>query len=100
MGGTGQPGSPSMEHRRVTMRNIVGHGLALLTALTLAACVAAPLATPQPVVGEVLPVEAQRVIDRATATAGAIGTLSAQATATAVSARETSTAASLSTHNA
>lgn len=61
-----------------------------LAGLLLAACTAAPAAyTP----AEVLPAEAQRVIDRATATAGAVATQVAQASATVYSAQATSTAA-------
>ena len=66
-----------------------------LVCLLLAACSPAVYVTPG--AGDVLPVEAQRVIDRATATAAAVATQDAQATATDQSARETSTAAALGT---
>lgn len=84
----------------------------LLTILLLAACGSAtplPLpqvvvitATAQPVVvvGDVLPVEAQRIIDAATATAAAVATAQAQATATDEAARATSTTAARLTADA
>lgn len=50
--------------------------------------------------GDVLPVEAQRVIDRATATAAAAATQAAHATATGQSARESATAARMGTLDA
>lgn len=50
--------------------------------------------------GDVLPVEAQRVIDHATATAAAAATQAAQASATDQSARETSTAVAQLTQDA
>jgi hypothetical protein len=69
--------------------------IALALCLTLAACSPAVYVTPG--AGDVLPVQAQRIIDAATATAGAQATQAAQATATGQSARETATAASLGT---
>lgn len=67
----------------------------VLILLTLTAC--APVVyTP----AEVLPEEAQRVIDRATATAAAHASEVARATADAGIVRETSTAAALGTHEA
>ncbi len=65
--------------------------LALLV-LLLAACGPAQIVVTASA-GDVLPAEAQRVIDRATATAGAIATQVAQVTATDQSARATATAA-------
>jgi hypothetical protein len=63
--------------------------------LMLAAC--SPVYLTAPAGGDVLPVEAQRVIDRATATAAQAATQAAGATATGQSARETSKEASLGT---
>lgn len=72
--------------------------MVLALPLFLAAC--GPVYTPAPTGGDLLPAEAQRVIDRATATAGAVATQGAYATATGQSARETATAASLGTLDA
>ncbi len=70
--------------------------LLLLACLLLSACVPAAVTvevTAPVASGEVLPVEAQRVIDRATATAGAVATQAAVMTSAELSARASSTAA-------
>ena len=69
-----------------------------LFALLLTACAPAVYLTPG--AGDVLPAEAQRVIDRATATAAAQGTQDARATQTDLSGRQTATAARQSTLDA
>lgn len=82
--------------------------LLLLACLLLTACVpavvtvevTAPAVSDVELPGDVLPVEAQRVIDRATATAGAVATQAAVMTAAEVSARTTSTAAVMLTREA
>ena len=70
-----------------------------LTAYAAAACGSVIVVTPG-ASGDVLPVEAGRIVDAATATAAGIATQNAQATATDQAARATSTAASLGTHDA
>lgn len=66
--------------------------------IVLSACApAVVILTPDGSEGGVLPVEAQRVIDRATATAGAVATQAAFATATERSASSSATAASHAT---
>lgn len=69
-----------------------------LLALLLTAC-APVVVTVAPAGGDVLPAEAQRVIDRATATAGAVATQAAQSTARELAARATSTAGAQQTRD-
>jgi hypothetical protein len=69
-----------------------------LVSLTLAACAPAVYVTPG--AGDVLPVQAQRIIDAATATAGAQATQDARATQIDLSGRQTATAARQSTLDA
>ncbi|MCC6192075.1 MAG: hypothetical protein IT318_23850 [Anaerolineales bacterium] len=70
----------------------MGRILFCVCILLTAAC--APVVVTVPAAGgDVLPAEAQRVIDRATATAAAYATAGAQATASELAARATSTAA-------
>lgn len=62
--------------------------LLLLACLLLTACAPVVVTVPASGGGDVLPAEAQRVIDRATATAGAVATQAAQATAWRVQTQE------------
>lgn len=72
--------------------------LILFALLILTACAPAyPL--PQGGSGDILPAEAQRVIDQATATAGAVATRGAMATEAAQIAQATSTAGALATRD-
>lgn len=69
--------------------------IVLLLGLLLTAC--SPVYVTAPAGGVLLPVEAGRIVDAATATAGAVATQVAQSTATDQSARATSTAARAAT---
>lgn len=70
----------------------------LVICVFLAAC--SPVVVTVPAGGDVLPAQAQRIIDQATATAAVVATQAAQATADEVVARATSTTGALQTRDA